>query len=207
MKKILVGYIGFGRTSGIDKYLFSFLNRMKKEGNEVDFLTRFEDKELKEKLEKEGCKLFKVSRNRHFIRQMIEMKKIIKENNYDIGYFNISTAFNCIGIISSKLFGIKKTVVHSHSSSLEQRNPVLKLCLKFINLLFKPIISICSDLNIACSDKAAKWLFSKNVYDNDDYFFRDCDIECDRKRLRGKIVKFIPCKTNKGLRAQRIKEA
>lgn len=43
--------------------------------------------------------------------------------------------------------------------------------------------------------------------DNDDYFFRDCDIECDRKRLRGKIVKFIPCKTNKGLRAQKIKEA
>ena len=170
MKKILVGYIGRGKTSGIDKYLFSFLEQMKEKNVKVDFLTRDEDENLKNELAKKGSNVYLVPSNKHFIKSFVKMKKIIKENNYDIGYFNISKTSNCIGIIASKIFGIKKIVVHSHSSGIESHNFLIK-CISFLfNLVFKPIISICSDLNLACSDKAAKWLFSKNVYDNDDYY-------------------------------------
>ena len=191
MKKVLVGYMGLGKTSGIDKYLFSFLDRMKEDNIQVDFLSRYEDKDLKKKLEAQGSRIFKVSRNRHFIRQFIEMKKIIKENNYDVGYFNISAASNCIGVISSKLFGIKKTVVHSHSSGIEEKNPIKKCILKLINIMFKPIISICSDLNVACSDKAAKWLFSKNVYDNDDYIIMYNAVSYEKYKYNETIRKKI----------------
>lgn len=169
MKKILVGYIGRGKTSGIDKYLFLFLRKMKEEGNKVDFLTRDEDNDLSKYIDYNDSKVFKVSRNRHFFKQLKEMKKIIRENNYDIGYFNISEAYNFVGILAAKLYGIKKVVVHSHSSGLK-KSSYLKTSVCFIlNYLLKFVITLCSDLNIACSEKAAKWLFSKNVYDNDDY--------------------------------------
>ncbi len=169
MKKVLVGYVSDCSTSGIDKYIINYIDSVKNDDIAFDFLTRGDSDFAKKELNKRGYNLYKVSRNRHFIRQIIEMKKIIKSNKYDAAYFNISESFNCVGIIAAKLFGIKKVIVHSHSSSIEKNNIIINLICRIINYLFKPIISICSDLNLACSDKAAKWLFSRNVYDNYDY--------------------------------------
>lgn len=196
MKKILVGYIGKGKTSGIDKYLFSFLDKMNEENIQVDFLSRFRDKDLENKLSESGSKIYHISRNRHFIRQFLEMKKIIKNNNYDIAYFNISKATNCIGIIASKIFGIKKIVVHSHSSGVEDSNIFKKAFSYIFNYLFKFVISLCSDLNLACSDKAAKWLFSKNVYDNDDYYIIYNTVNYEKFKYNEKTRKSIRKKMN-----------
>lgn len=168
-KRVLVGYVSDFTTSGIDKYILNYVDSVKDEDITFDFLTRYDEPNAKKVIKERGYRLYKVSRNRHFFKQMSEMKKLIKKNKYDVAYFNISESFNCVGIIAAKLFGVKKVVVHSHSSGIEKYNIIGKTFAKFVNSLFKPVISICSDLNLACSDKAAKWLYSRNVYDNDDY--------------------------------------
>ena len=191
MKKILVGYIEDGKTSGIDKYLLNFLDKINSDDIQVDFLTRCYNEEFVKQLNEKGCKVYQVSRNRHFFKQIKEMKKILKNENYDIAYFNISEAYNCVGIVSSKLFGVKKIVVHSHSSDVEKSNFLKRKMAHFLNYLSKVFISLCSDLNLACSDKAAKWLFSKNVYDNEDYFTIYNAVDYNKFKYNEKIRKKI----------------
>lgn len=187
MKKVLVGYVSDFKTSGIDKYIINFIDSVKSENISFDFLTRSDSPNAKQIINERGYQLYKVSRNRHFLKQFLEMKKIIKKNKYDIAYFNISESFNCVGIIAAKLFGIKKVIVHSHSSGIEKDNFLMSFVCKMINLLFKPIISVCSDLNLSCSDKAAKWLFSSNIYDNNDYEIIYNPVDYKKFKFDGKV--------------------
>ena len=167
-KKILVGYLDNGNSSGINTYLKNFLNGVKDQDVKIEFLTRYNLKDIDNSFKKE-YKIHKISRNRHMFKQISEMKRIIKENKYDIAYFNISESYNCIGIITAKLFGVNKIVVHSHSSGVEKKNIILNAFFRMLNCMFKPVVSYCSDLNLACSDLATKWLYTKNVFDNNDY--------------------------------------
>ena len=168
MKKILVGYIGIGKTSGIDKYLLNFLEKINEKDIHIDFLTRYYDEELKKELNKKGCNIYCVSRNRHFIKQYKEMRHILK-NQYDIAYFNVSETYNCVGIIAAKLAKVKKIVVHSHNSDIASNNSLVKFLKETLNFIFKPLISKCANTYLACSDLAAKWLFTKRIYKQEKY--------------------------------------
>ena len=162
MKKILIGYVTSNFSSGVNKYIESFTNTIQNENIQIDFLTR-------EDVNKNLNKVYKISRNRKPIKQLIQMIKIIKKEKYDIAYFNISETFDCIGIIAAKLCGVKKIIAHSHSSGEEAKSKIVKKAKEILNTICKPIISLCCNSYLACSTNAAKWLYSKPIIENDEY--------------------------------------
>lgn len=168
MKKVLVGYISDGKADGINSYVRNFCAGLKNQDVQVDFLTRSEDVSLSN-LGFDSGKVHLVSRNRHPFKQLMEMKKIIKENPYDVAYFNISESYNCVGIIAAKLFKVKKIVVHSHSSGVEKESKLKGLISKLINSICKSVIVACADTRLACSKKAAEWLYTRNTVIDGDY--------------------------------------
>lgn len=168
MKKILVGYISEGKADGINSYIRNFVRAVKEEGMQVDFLTRSEGLELSDVGFDEG-NLYSVSRNRHPFKQLAEMKKLIQENQYDVAYFNVSEAYNCVGILAARLFGVKKIVVHSHSSGVENASTIKTAICKVANSICKCILVSCTDMQLACSKKAAEWLYTDNIVDDRDY--------------------------------------
>ena len=167
--KILVGYIDNCKSSGIDHYLIDFAKKYLSDNTSIDFLTRNNSSFVKKTIEDLGCGLHIIPRNRHPIRQLLEMRRIIKAGKYDAAYFNISESYNCIGIIAAKLFGIKKVIVHSHSSGTEKNHFYQRLVARVLNYTFKPILTFNSDLHLSCSDRAAKWLFPNNIFYNNAY--------------------------------------
>lgn len=163
MNKIIVGYLEDGVSSGIDKYLLNFYKTVNKTDRQIDFITKIYDEKMDKFLKENNSGLYRVQHNRKPIKQYIETKKIIDNGNYGIAYFNISEAFNFIGILASKSVGVDKVVVHSHSAGSDKSSNGKRKIAEILNFICKPIILACADERIACSNKAAEWLYTKEI--------------------------------------------
>ncbi|MDO4987071.1 MAG: glycosyltransferase [Candidatus Saccharibacteria bacterium] len=168
MKKVLVGYISRGKTSGIDRYLLGVIKNVDRSTYTLDFLTRINEKSVQDLMAKNDFGLYQIPRNRHILKQFFAIKKIIKNKHYDIAYFNISESYNCIGLIAAKIFGVKHVIVHSHSSGSDG-NFFAKNIKRLLNFIFKPIVYSLADEFYACSDCAAKWLFTRRIIKTHQY--------------------------------------
>lgn len=192
-KRILIGYIENGRTSGIDKYLLNFLEAVDTKKYKIDFLTKNYDAQMDWFLKKKNCKLYKISHNRNPIKQYNEMRKIIQNGKYGVAYFNISETFNCIGILAAKTMGIDKIVVHSHSSGSEKNTKLKRMIANILNLLCKTIVHFCSNVKIACSKNAAKWMYFSDVVERNKYITIYNSVNekkfIENKEIRNKIKK------------------
>lgn len=196
MKRILIGYVNSKIGNGINKYIIDVIQYLKKNNCKVDLLTREHNQDGIKYWKEQGCdEIFVISRNRKPIKQFFEMLKIYKNNKYDVAYFNISEASNCIGIISAKCCNIKKIIVHSHNSNLKKNNILIYKIKKMCNYLSKPILTHCCNMFLSCSTEAAKWLYSKkiikkelykNIYNLVDYDKFKYDVK-KREKLRKEL--------------------
>ncbi len=162
--KLLVGYLIDGRHSGIDKYLLSLLEQAAREGVRMDFLTNKIDPELKERLDLFGSELYEIPTLKTPFSQYKAVRRIVELGNYDGAYFNISEPLNMIGLLAAHRCGLT-VKVHSHNSAPGSENAVMRFVRSCICLICRPIVNSCADLRLACSGKAAKWLFGSRAKD------------------------------------------
>ena len=200
--RILIGYFVDGKHSGIDKYLLNFINTIKSEDIYIDILTSNSNQEFMEQYKKYNVNTIIIPRLRNLYKQYKTMNAIFKENFYDISYFNISETFNAIGIYSAYKNKIKKIIVHSHASDVDIRNPVKRFILQELNQFFKSKIAKWANTFLACSKKAAQWLYPKKlIQDNkyeiiyntiDDSMFKYSEVIRNKKReelnLKDRVV-------------------
>ena len=89
--------------------------------------------------------------------------KFLKNNNFDIIYFNYSSSWNFLPVYFAKKLTDAKIVIHSHNTyySHEFKSQILMKILGFLNILGKKIFIKFSDLKLATSFAAADWMFLK----------------------------------------------
>ena len=167
--RILIGYFIDGKHSGIDKYILSFINTIKSEDVYIDVLTSNSNQEIMDQYVKYNVSTIIIPRLRNPYKQYKKMNAIFQENLYDIAYFNISETFNAVGIYSAYKNKIKKIIVHSHASDVDVRNSAKRFILKRLNQIFKSKIAKWANTYLACSKKAAQWLFTKKIIQNNKY--------------------------------------
>lgn len=171
MKKILIGYITKNLGAGINQYIINFAKKISSEDIQIDFLTR-EDIECKNDIEKNILSDIKynnlifIPRNKNFFSCIKELKKIIKKEKYDITYFNISSAHDCLGALAAKQCGVKKIISHSHNSSANGNTIISRVIKTIINSVGKLFLVNYANTYLTCSEKAAKWLYP--TYINND---------------------------------------
>lgn len=121
MISILVGYVIDGKSNGIDKYLVHMLELLKENGEEfkIQFLTNHTTQELEKIYGAYKADVIEEPSLKHPIKQCQFLKELIKNQRYDIAYFNISEAFNAMGILAAHKAGVKKIIVHAHSSKVD----------------------------------------------------------------------------------------
>ena len=198
MKKILIGYITKNIDSGIDQYIINFANSIKNEDVQIDFLSR-ENKDDEEKIKKvilskvKYNNLFFVSTNKKPHLAIKDVKRIIEKEEYDIAYFNISDAHDCLGLIAAKQCKVEKIIVHSHSSSVSSTNPLKRVLIKITNKIGKLVLCNTANTFLACSKNAAKWLFPSYIYNSSNYIIIYNAIDVDRfiynENIRNKMRK------------------
>jgi glycosyltransferase involved in cell wall biosynthesis len=164
MKNILVGYVLDGKHSGIDKYLLGVCRVAHEEKVRLDFLTEEITPWIKEYLEDLGFGLYEVPSLKNPIGQYKAIKKIIKDNDYDGVYANISESFNCMLLLAAKTSGIPCRMVHSHSSGVDRASRLTRTLRTALHKLFVPVVNRISTRRYACSAVAGEWMFGRKDY-------------------------------------------
>ena len=196
MKKVLVITTVGLDYEGITSVIYNYTNAMDKSDLEISFLT-FGDLnlKLKEKFEKMG-EVFLVShRKRNVLNYIIDMKKLLKQKEYDVVHVHGNSGTMFIEVLVSKLCNIKKIIVHCHNTSCS--HPIA-------NMLLKLPMNIMSDVRIACSKEAGEWLYGRfehvvfnnavdlNLFKYDDAVRNECrkELGIDNQFLLGHVGHF-----------------
>lgn len=145
---------------GIESYIINYYRNIDKNKVQFDFINIYpNDLCFQNEIEELGGKIYKVpSYYKHPFAYMKQVKKIIKENKYEIVHCNMNSAVFLFPIIAAKLAKTKVIIAHSHNSSSDKG--FLK---DFIHAVNKRFIPLFANTYFACSNKAGKWFYSKKV--------------------------------------------
>ena len=162
-KRILIGYLS--GVGGIDKYITNVVNALEKNDVQIDILTSVDLKDS-ELAKKNNVNLLQIDRLTHPFKRYAQTKQILRNNHYDIIYFNISEAFNCVCNLAAKKYSKATIIAHSHSSSNDSSNSIRRVIDYTMHKIFIPILKKKTDYYFACSTLAGKWLFGDNIVTN-----------------------------------------
>lgn len=154
-------------SGGQESFAINVVNSLEPNKYHIDFLTPYnaDNKEYENILKKRGSDIYTLGLSFNpggmKFNTIKPIKKFLKQHKYDIVHINSgSTFFLTIAAYVSKSMGIKKVIVHSHSSG-EKENIKHKLIKAFATFSF----SFCADEICAPSIEAAKWKFSQRLID------------------------------------------
>lgn len=154
MKKILV----FGMSNnpgGIEHYINNLIEYADHNNFTFDFLTVFNEIVKEKECQKKGINVYKVI---PFIKNpalhIIQLKRIIKKNNYNALYMNIMDAGSVFTALITKALGLK-IIVHSHNSNSDRF---------ILHYILRPLLNKSADLKLACSYKAGKFMFGDDEF-------------------------------------------
>lgn len=124
------------------------------------------------------------------LKNLTVFSKKIKERNYDVIHLNICHGVAMIYAYMAKKAGIKKIIIHSHNTEIGKKARNVK---KIAHTICKHIFEKYGTEYLACSDKAAEWLFTQkrlkdvkiipNGIDVKKFLFRETYREEMRKKL------------------------
>lgn len=100
---------------------------------------------------------------KRFEKGLPKFKDYLKSHSCDIIHFNLSNSIDMQYVKLAKKEGVRNRIVHSHNSSATNKK---KLIAHKIGMLFW---SHSANYYMACSNKAAKWLFPVSIYRNKKY--------------------------------------
>ncbi len=172
MKKVIVGYLTDGKNSGIDKYLLNFLSVVHKDDLQIDFLSSYHDDSIKDEIKKFNSKLYKIPSLKNPVKQINVIRKIIRDGNYDVAYFNISECINLTGIYAAHKEKLDRIIIHSHNSGIggdENASPIKRKMRYFLHCFCKLFLYRWGNVYIGCSKKAGEWLFPNKIVESSNF--------------------------------------
>ena len=146
---------------GVASFSYNIYKSINKQKIQYDFLslnqTTFDLK--REEIEKMGGKIFELGiSNYKSVFHVGKVYKFIKTHHYDVVHINMTVPVcQCYIAIAARMAGVKKIIAHSHSFKKSNRLSAIK------RKIMNPLLSILATDYIACSDDAAKQLFSKRL--------------------------------------------
>lgn len=152
MEKVLV----YGMTDnpgGIERYLLNVFNQLNGKGILFDFVTDFNSVAYADELKEKGARIYRIpAKGRSLIAQWLCFWKLLRQHpEYKTVYFNILDAGAALTMLIPWL-NRRKIVVHSHNGSTEKVR-LHKMC--------KPLLNLFSAKYIACSERAAEYMYGK----------------------------------------------
>lgn len=169
MKKVLLGFIMDGKSGGVDMYIKSVINTLSPDFK-IDVLTNSIDKNLKAEFDIKNVGLYEVDRLTHPYKQFRQIVKLIKENNYEITYVNVSTAVNFSFSLAAWKSKVPIRIVHSHSSGIDGKSGWKKMIFRVMHQIGKTILLKTSNRFWACSEMAGKWMFNSRTIETSEFF-------------------------------------
>lgn len=145
------------------RYLYSFL----KDKFIFDYFTmgKFEDDDVYKSIIADGGKCYSADLRRNKLIGHIKLPfvfyRYLNNNYYDIVHIHSEVAYkHFLYAIAAKLAGVKKVIIHSHSSNIDGDNKGFKF---FCHIILRSFVNELGDDFLACSEPTAEWMFSKKT--------------------------------------------
>ena len=166
MKKIKILLIGMSSNlGGIETYLYNLYKNADKSKFHFDFTNVTEDDIVyKKELEKDGCKVFKLTpRYKNYKKHIENLKNIFLHNDYDYVHYNIMSYSWYEPIVIANKYSKAKIIIHSHcgSSNYLKGN---HLRTTILNLIGKYKTRKISYIRAACGKQAGDYMFRRKDY-------------------------------------------
>ena len=152
---------------GIESYLINYSRNIDRSRVSFDFINISSNPLcFEEELKKSGSQIYKISSYyKNPLKYIIELKKIIKKNNYQIIHCNMNSAVMLFPLIAAKMAKAKVIIAHAHNSSSDKG--FLKSLLHVVNKRFIPFFA---NTYFACSYKAGEWFFNRRILNGNHFY-------------------------------------
>lgn len=160
MKKYLIFGIS-SRMGGVESFVINYVSAIQDKDNHFELILFDTIPDFLEKTPLRACKKHVVpSRTKNPILFYLGMKKILKEGNYDILWYNVCTLSDITLLKLAKKYWVPTRVVHSHAAA--------NMAGKLVGILHekhkKELEKYATDY-FACSQMASEFMFPKTVLD------------------------------------------
>lgn len=159
---------------GIETFLYNHITRMENTDIEFEFLCNVKKMAFEDELLEKGYRVWHLTGRSTDYAQFKKESKVFFEKNigrYNVFWFNNCMLVNIEYLKLAKKIGIPKIILHSHNSnnmSAYSAKGYIMGAMHKINK--KQACGIATDF-WACSDYAAKWLFTRRISSNNMYEF------------------------------------
>ncbi|MGC4018006.1 MAG: hypothetical protein QM793_01375 [Muricomes sp.] len=92
---------------------------------------------MRKQLAQYHSELYAIANLKHPVKQYRQVCAILGEKQYDMAYFNISTAIDCIAAFAAKKKGISQRAIHSHSSGNDCENTAKRFIYNVVHRICK----------------------------------------------------------------------
>ena len=177
----VTGALGY---AGLETVVMNYYRHMDTSKVQFDFITCSPVKErYDEEIEKRGGRIYRLpSRSRSPFAYMCGLRKVIKENQYQVVHVHQNSASMTMDGIAARMCGVKTIIGHSHNTSCS---------VIWQHYLFKTVVNRVFNIRFACSKEAGIWVFGrkahvrviKNAIDIYEYKFDDSKRNCIRKQI------------------------
>ena len=164
LKVLQIGDWEFGKN-GIATLIYNFNQNLDAEKIIFDYVipNKVNERYYKENIENKKGKIYELEINKTGINKkflyFFKLIKFLRNNRYEIIHINESTAHMMLYYsLICKIAGIKKIILHSHSSGFDSGKRGIKLVFHKISKLLLPLFT---KNYLACSKTAAQWTFLK----------------------------------------------
>lgn len=160
------------KKGGTESVVFNYFDNINQDAYQIDFMIHTTQEEAATNemynfLIDSGVKVYCVVPRRISVEQnRREIKKVLKENHYDIVHSHADAA-NSIILSIAKKCGVKIRIAHSHNTGIPIKIRNLKsfLHVSYLQLCRYKTRKI-ANVFLACSKEAGLWLFGKKLYKN-----------------------------------------
>lgn len=155
-KPIRILQIGMhDKIGGVETYLMNYYRNIDKSKIQFDFINPYTRLCFEDEIKALGGKIYRVANmKKNPLKYYRKIKKIIKENKYEIVHINLLSLANVLPILAAKNGGAQKIILHSHNASTPHG-----LLRKMLNKINKKIALRNSTNLFACSELAGRWMF------------------------------------------------
>ncbi|MBQ3440950.1 glycosyltransferase [Candidatus Saccharibacteria bacterium] len=154
MKKILV--IGMSNSiGGTETYFYNYYKKIDSSKYHFDFVAAWGTVAFCNEYEKNDSKVYNLP---NFMKNPIgyyrKMRRIIRDNKYDVVHINMLSAANVLPIKAALKEKVPEIIVHSHNTNMPKG-----LVRKVLHRVNKNILARPELIRLACGEAAGRWLF------------------------------------------------
>lgn len=150
----ILGGLGSG---GAEALIMNWYRNIDRTKVQFDFLVRSDDSNYVDEIERMGGRIFRTaSFPRHFIQNYKETDQVLQKKEWEVIHVHGNAAIYVLPLVLANKYGYKKVIMHSHSVSAQ------KSIYGLIHRLNRKRLPALSDVMLACSEDAGKWMFEGN---------------------------------------------